>query len=155
MSDDALEFDEPAQLRRQPAAAATDELDEYTSPVVNWRELDPDDAGPVWEELGEWVVWARERYELRAVHQCWFKHPLAVEYLSALRSAWIVLFEPEDSGLGPVTFLEKLRAATPAIDKTFGACTANSHSAIGPKQWPPLNDDAGWRELIGEERDDS
>ncbi len=154
MSDDDHGYDldgEPAAAAAPPASAPGPEAEyeEYASPVVNWRELDPADAGPVWEELGSWVAWARDRYELRKLHPCWFKHPAAVEHLSALHTAWTVLFSEEDSGLGPVTFLEKLRGATPAIEKALEGCTLKEHSGRGLNAWPAVDDDPHWRELIG------
>lgn len=155
MSDDdpGYDLDEDAvdaapQAASAPKPEPEDEFEEYASPVVNWRELDPADAGPVWEELGSWVAWARERYELRKLHPCWFKHPAAVEYLSALHTAWTVLFSEEDSGLGPVTFLEKLRSATPTIEKALEGCTLKEHNGRGLNAWPALDDDPHWRKLV-------
>lgn len=146
--DEKFDLDEPLAPPLPAAAAAPIDDEEFVAPVVNWRDLDPADAGPVWQELRSWVEWARERYDLRTLHPCWFKHPAAVEHLSALHSAWTVLFDAEDSGLGPVTFLEKLRGTAPSLERVFSGCSPKEHHSRAMNAWPSLDDDSEWGELV-------
>ncbi|HEX7373813.1 MAG TPA: hypothetical protein VF277_02495 [Steroidobacteraceae bacterium] len=148
MSDDDLDLDEPTPPRQQPPAEPAGDVDEYTSPVVNWRELDPADAGPIWEELDEWVRWARYRYDLRMLQPCWFKHPIVVEQLSALHTAWTVLFDQEDSGLGPVTFLERVHGAHEVLRPAMQGCTLREHRYVALQDWPAACTSSEWGTLI-------
>lgn len=62
-----------------------------TIPVtVNWRALSSSDAHQAWNDLTEWVRWLVDRYGLpvSVVPTCWFAHPVFVEELSALHTAW-------------------------------------------------------------------
>ncbi len=147
MSDDDLDFDEPTPRRQQPPAEPAEDVDEYTSPVVNWRELDPADAGPIWEELDEWVRWARYRYDLRMLQPCWFKHPIVVEQLSALHTAWTVLFSDEDSGMGPITFLEKVHEAEQVLRPAIQGCSMRECHFVALREWPDAADDGAWTAL--------
>ncbi|OZC69776.1 hypothetical protein CH294_26815 [Rhodococcus sp. 14-2483-1-1] len=59
-------------------------LPAYTPGAIDWPYLDKDSAARLWVELGTWVEWLRDRYELgRTIPPCWFKHGPVVEELTA------------------------------------------------------------------------
>lgn len=150
MSDDDQDYDIDGPAPRTAAAAAAaaeHDPEQLLSPVVNWRELDPADAGPIWKELDEWVRWARHRYDLRMLQPCWFKHPVAVEQLSALHTAWTVLYADEDSGLGPITFLEKTHGIQDVLRSAMQGCSKKEHRFIALPDWPDAAADEVWRAL--------
>jgi hypothetical protein len=57
-----------------------------------WRYADASTADKLWHELVEFVDWLVTRYELTSeavtVPPCWYRHPVAVEELTALMAAW-------------------------------------------------------------------
>lgn len=58
-----------------------------------WRRLTPEAAAALARELGDWVSWLHERYIRYApsteygLPACWYRHPVAVEELTALMVA--------------------------------------------------------------------
>ncbi|MGB2948746.1 MAG: hypothetical protein WBB62_13120 [Rhodococcus sp. (in: high G+C Gram-positive bacteria)] len=47
----------------------------YSPGSIDWPYLDKDSAARLWVELGTWVEWLRNRYELsHRIPPCWFKH---------------------------------------------------------------------------------
>lgn len=56
----------------------------------SWRTLDQEAAKVLWMELYDWVNWLRDRYlvaltdETHRLINDWYKHPVAVELLTAL-----------------------------------------------------------------------
>lgn len=81
--------------------------------VVCWPALSPAEAAAAMAELAEWVQWLANRYSIGALRipDCWASHGDLVEELSALRTCWIVSFDPADAGRGPIGFQERLDAA--------------------------------------------
>ncbi len=85
----------------QTVAQLTELLDEISQELDGeppggpwlWRLLPPEDAAALAAELGEWVSWLHERYIRYApsteygLPACWFRHPVAVEELTALMVA--------------------------------------------------------------------
>src|SRR5207302_5493362 len=66
---------------------------ENTTPW-NWRGLDNEQAGDLWDELMAWVSWLVRRYALsEEIPACWWAHGAMVEELTALRAAWLAAFE--------------------------------------------------------------
>ena len=74
-----------------------DELDEYgeekleddvPARVYRWEDLDGEQAAELWAELIAWVSWFRRRYSVTGsdavIPPCWYRHPVAVEELTAL-----------------------------------------------------------------------
>ena len=56
-----------------------------------WRYATAELAGALWTELKDFVEWLNSRYSLdseRQVPPCWYRHPVAVEELTALMCAW-------------------------------------------------------------------
>ena len=64
-----------------------------TFPVC-WPTLTDLEVEDALDELGDWVDWATDRYNLdhRTVPPCWDKHGALIEELSALRTAWVAAF---------------------------------------------------------------
>jgi hypothetical protein len=56
----------------------------------SWRTLDQETAKELWIELYDWVNWLRDRYLVNLTDEAyrlindWYKHPVAVELLTAL-----------------------------------------------------------------------
>lgn len=56
----------------------------------SWRTLDQETAKELWMELYDWVNWLRDRYLVNLAGETyrlindWYKHPVAVELLTAL-----------------------------------------------------------------------
>jgi hypothetical protein len=57
-----------------------------------WANLDSEEQRALFEELREWVDWLVMRYhvsdEAYRLQPCWYRHPVAVEELTALMVAW-------------------------------------------------------------------
>lgn len=54
-----------------------------------WRYLDADAARELFEQLRDWVDWLAGRYRLNMrLPACWYRHPVAVEELTALWVSW-------------------------------------------------------------------
>jgi hypothetical protein len=84
-----LDVDDLTAAVEQLGAAASGE------PVPSrwsWRDADAGTAQRLWQELIDWVDWLVPRYGLTgegvAVAPCWFRHPIAVEELTALMASW-------------------------------------------------------------------
>lgn len=65
----------------------------------SWRHADADAAARLWAELVDWVDWLVPRYELTgeaaSIPPCWYRHPVAVEELTALMAAWQAAYQDE------------------------------------------------------------
>lgn len=54
-----------------------------------WRYLDADATRDLFEQLRDWVDWLAGRYLLNMrLPACWYRHPVAVEELTALWVSW-------------------------------------------------------------------
>lgn len=112
---------------------------------VDWRRL-ADDASPKeWTALREWVEWFTVRYRVppSVVPNCWWKHGALVEELSALHTAHLTAFDPSDTGLGPISWHERLAVALPRLSRAGGGC-ASEHSDTRPRSWSTATDEAEW-----------
>lgn len=58
----------------------------------SWQHLrDPSARTKLWQELRDFVDWLIERYQPTGdvvIRPCWYRHPVAVEELTALMAAW-------------------------------------------------------------------
>lgn len=91
-----------------------------------------EDAPEAWDQLRAFVDWLVPRYELNStvVPACWFRHPVVVEELSALRAAWDASFVVEtDGGLGPIGWHERFAVARDRLQKYgyAGECARSGH----------------------------
>ena len=72
-------------------------LENQTVPLKYcWREIeDRIHALNLWRTLREWVDWLNVRYFSTGIFQilpCWYRHPAAVEELTALWAAWMSVY---------------------------------------------------------------
>ena len=98
-----------------------------------WRHLDQAAAAELWAELADWVQWLRERYNLgSAIPQCWYRHPAAVEELTALMSAHTAAYQQlatpkgapiRDHDLMSGWHRDALAPALSRIKGQFGECS--------------------------------
>ncbi len=111
------------------ASASGEDEESYGYQPVNWREMDAETAAAAMTELDEWVEWILSRYPIppKLVPPCWAEHGWLVEELSALHVGWLVCFDPEDSGLGPLQWHERFYQGRERIRGWNGQCTSNEH----------------------------
>lgn len=68
-----------------------------------WRYVSASEARGLWIRLREWVNWVNGRYfasSWKSIRPCWFRHPAAVEELTALWAAWEAAYRAPDDGDG-------------------------------------------------------
>ncbi len=96
---------EALALRQEAVERAVDTLSRRlgTTPAEGpwaWRTLGPSRRRELLSQLREWVDWLITRYELRAEAQtippCWYRHPVAVEELTALMVAWQAAYTADE-----------------------------------------------------------
>jgi hypothetical protein len=109
------------------------------SPVVQREELG---------ELADWVDFYQEYYDLDRMwlYSCWWRHPMVVQELAALRGAWMAIYQSDEPVHGAAA-LQWHEAAVRCRSRireaiTNGAgCLHNSHRP----QWL-MSDSAFWVE---------
>ena len=73
-----------------------------------WRHAAPEAAAGLWAALREFVDWLNSRYALdseRQVPPCWYRHPVAVEELTALMCSWQNAYHgPDTAGDAPLAW---------------------------------------------------
>lgn len=98
-----------------------------------WRYVSAAEARGLWIRLREWVDWVNVRYfasSWESIRPCWFRHPAAVEELTALWAAWESAYRaPDDGGEGfsdaALWWHEKLHTVVLRLwDKQFAECKA-------------------------------
>jgi hypothetical protein len=102
----------------------------YGYQPVNWRTMSPTEQRIALDELTEWVHWLWNRYPItrKLIPDCWEEHAWAVEELSALHVGWLVCFDDQDSGLGPLQWHERFHQARERIRRWDGTCgTTGTH----------------------------
>lgn len=115
---DLLDVDAKASMNGQPGGGGlVQDRPGQLMPGQNapsrwsWAHLDADAAAQLWAELVDFVCWLDDRYlrhqagpHLR-LKACWYRHPVAVEELTALLAAWQAVYCPpgEDPETEPVS----------------------------------------------------
>lgn len=97
-----------------------------------WRHVSAAEARGLWVRLREWVDWVNARYfasSWESIRPCWFRHPAAVEELTALWAAWESAYRATDEGEGfsdaALWWHEKLHAVVHRLwDEQFAECKA-------------------------------
>lgn len=97
-----------------------------------WRHVSAAEARGLWVRLREWVDWVNARYfssSWESIRPCWFRHPAAVEELTALWAAWESAYRAPDEGEGfsdaALWWHEKLHAVVHRLwDEQFAECKA-------------------------------
>ena len=114
--------------------------------AIRWRDVPPELAAVEWETLRQWVEWVTTRFDipLTTIPPCWWKHPALVEELSALHVAWRTAYDKQDTGLGPVMWLERWHAAKARLREAYpGSCTAG-HKDPKRRSWDGVTDQGEW-----------
>lgn len=114
--------------------------------VVNWRELDDNQARAEWVALRSWVEWMTVRYNIPVsmVPACWWQHPALVEELSALHSAHEAAFDERDTGFGPVNWHERFATAQTRLSRAYSGSCSDGHSPRKPRSWSGVTDEDEW-----------
>ena len=97
-----------------------------------WRHVSAAEARGLWVRLREWVDWVNGRYfssSWESIRPCWFRHPAAVEELTALWAAWEAAYRSSDEGEGfsdaALWWHEKLHTVVHRLwDEQFAECKA-------------------------------
>lgn len=97
-----------------------------------WRHVSASEARGLWVRLREWVDWVNARYfgsSWESIRPCWFRHPAAVEELTALWAAWEAAYRSSDEGEGfsdaALWWHEKLHTVVHRLwDEQFAECKA-------------------------------
>lgn len=147
----ASDGDEPLQFMPRKGEFDPNDRNPSSAPlgvtIVNWRELPAVMAAETWTELRAWVDWFVVRYDQPAavIPPCWYRHGRLVEELTALRTAHQVSFDPTDSGLGPITWHERLNLALPRLKLAYsGGCSQGHYQSSPDKRLVDEEDWAAW-----------
>lgn len=99
----------------------------YGYQPVNWRTLTEAEQQVALEELTEWVTWLLDRYPVKrsTVPTCWQEHEWLIEELSALHVGWLVCFDEQDTGLGPLQWHERFHQFRERMHSWDGSCGTN------------------------------
>lgn len=97
-----------------------------------WKHVSASEARGLWIRLREWVDWVNGRYfssSWESIRPCWFRHPAAVEELTALWAAWEAAYRATDDGDGfsdaALWWHEKLHTVVHRLwDEQFAECKA-------------------------------
>lgn len=97
-----------------------------------WKHVSASEARGLWVRLREWVDWVNDRYfsaSWKSIRPCWFRHPAAVEELTALWAAWEAAYRATDDGDGfsdaALWWHEKLHTVVHRLwDEQFAECKA-------------------------------
>ncbi|MGD0881695.1 MAG: hypothetical protein ABSB09_09030 [Acidimicrobiales bacterium] len=116
--------------------------------AVVWRNLPIADQAVELQELAGWVEWLQVRYASAGdwLRPCWWRHGFVVEELSALRTAWLGVYEPAENAEAMAALdwheaAEKCRERVRQVISTGPGCTAVAH-----KDDQPVADDPRWIE---------
>lgn len=74
--------------------------DESEYAAYCWRYASPAQKKRLWVQLREWVDWANTTLcsnKWQHIRPCWFRHPAAVEELTALWAAWEAAYRTGDA----------------------------------------------------------
>ena len=100
----------PAESGRRPVPPTTRQAQAAALPpriaVINWHDLDPDDARNQWVRLDRWVGQLRTDYGLapNVIPPLWHRHPELVWELSALHTFWLNAYSPGAQATSPLMF---------------------------------------------------
>ena len=121
-----------------------------------WRHLGPSQTRALFIELRDWVDWLITRYELRGeaetIPGCWFRHPVAVEELTALMVAWKAAYAPKESSPTDSLINWHDRWLWPTLARlniqlrVWAKCTGGAHAE--PRPAPPVTDEASFTSFL-------
>ncbi len=152
---------EALALRQEAVERAVDTLSRRlgTTPREGpwaWRTLTPGRRRELLTQLREWVDWLITRYELRAEAQtippCWYRHPVAVEELTALMVAWHAAYSQDESAPSDALINWHDRWLWPALHRlnvqlrVWPKCTGGTHEPARPG--PPLTGETDFTRFL-------
>ena len=126
--------------------AASDDAGNGTSkPALVWHTLSTADRAEELQELAGWVEWLQVRYASAGdwLRPCWWRHGFVIEELSALRTAWLGVYEAGESTEATAALdwheaAERCRERVRQVISTGPGCTAVAHRADQPVTDDPL-----------------
>jgi len=128
-----------------------------------WRTLGPTRRRELFTQLRDWLDWLIGRYELRAEAQsippCWYRHPVAVEELTALMVAWQGAYSPDQSAPSDALVNWHDRWLWPTLHRlneqlrVWPKCTGGTHEPARPA--PPATDDADFAAFLDQAADEA
>lgn len=145
---DELEALIEAEIEQYDLQSREDAVALTSAGIINWRELRDEESRAAWADLREWVEWFTSRYQISAtvIPDCWWRHGVLVEELSALRTAHCALFSPDDTGLGPIGWHERLPPARERLKVASSSlgCSTGGHSDKKLRDWTHSTDETAW-----------
>ena len=141
---------EALALRQEAVERAVDTLSRRLGTTSSegpwsWRALGPGRRRALLSQLRAWVDWLITRYELRAEAQtippCWYRHPVAVEELTALMVAWQAAYTADEGAPSDALINWHDRWLWPALHRlnvqlrVWPKCTGGTHepTRTGPQ----------------------
>jgi len=152
---------EALALRQEAVERAVDALSRRlgTPPAEGpwaWRTLGPSRRRELLTQLREWVDWLITRYELRAegqtIPRCWYRHPVAVEELTALMVAWQAAYSQDESAPSDALINWHDRWLWAALHRlnvqlrVWPKCTGGTHELPRPR--PPLTEETDFMSFL-------
>lgn len=122
-----------------------------------WREMtDPKAREELWGVLREWVDWVSARYLSHGairIPACWYRHPVAVEELTALWAGWYAAYHQDDSSPNMLAVDWHQRYFWPTLkhlgDRIYKVCIERREH-VSPRINPYLTD-TGFEEFVAED----
>ncbi len=94
-----------------------------------WAAMDPPERSSQLREFGVWVGRLRATFDLHnTLTHCWYRHPAAVEHLTAFYTGWIRTYTGEEAPgreLAEADWINTLYAFTPRLK--LPACATGTH----------------------------
>jgi hypothetical protein len=114
--------------------------------AIRWRDLPADLAPAEWQTLRDWVEWVTVRFDVpvSTIPNCWWKHPALVEELSALHVAWRTAYDKQDTGLGPVMWMERWHNAKSRLRAAYPGSCNNGHQPHKKRSWKGITKQDEW-----------
>lgn len=131
------------------AGEPPDDDDDTTAlvpPPVDWRKATPPASrGRRWEEFAKWAEWYLRRFEIpeSVVPPCWRRHPVLIEELSALWTAYETSYMTLASGASPLVWLHQADLSRGRMVASMGiySCSRTSgHQPPGTARQDSLTD---------------
>ncbi|NED96844.1 hypothetical protein G1H11_16175 [Phytoactinopolyspora alkaliphila] len=119
-------------------------------PIV-WSSLSSEQAQTILEDLAEWVCWLTSRYQLdgRELPPCWWRHGSFVEELSALRGAWLVSYDENQTAAAMADWHRIFHDTRHRLREWLSraGCSTYEHRRGDQQPWAGDQLDAWWSEF--------
>jgi hypothetical protein len=112
-----------------------------------WPDLTAQAAEKAWGVLGSWVEDVIvERYH-ESIKPCWYRHPRAVDLLSAMRQAWAAAYRTDAPPTAAAEWHDRwLAHLWKLVDKETNGCTEREHRP--DEMEPSVHDAAALRRFV-------